>query len=306
MKIIKNSPAFSLVELSIAILVISILIAATTQGSRLFHQVQVSSGATLTESFDVNSIKDLAVWFDANDQKTLKTSAFADITTTSYGNIDNNNLISAWQDKNPQPSRKIEALTVDDDSRPTYLKKGIKNMPALEFSGSQILLSASQAPISAGDDTYSLIAVWQQGDSDTNADYIMQQGIVATHTMASIHAHNSGSTQLVGFVGYGNSYYQTALHKSKPYISIIVVNNNNSNNITLYNSNLSGTIGASDNGAASLNVSSAGFAIGARTNETAYFTGKIAEILIYDRNLKASEIKSINSYLSKKYKIALN
>ena len=59
----KQNRAFSLVELSIVILVIGIVIAGVTQTSRLIGQMKLSSARTLSQSSDVNGIKDLILIF---------------------------------------------------------------------------------------------------------------------------------------------------------------------------------------------------------------------------------------------------
>ena len=63
-----KSLAFSLIELSIVILIIGILIAGVTQGSRLVRESRVKTAQTLTQSSDVSSIKDLVLWLDATKE----------------------------------------------------------------------------------------------------------------------------------------------------------------------------------------------------------------------------------------------
>ena len=52
----KKSRAFSLLELSIVILIIGILIAGVTQASRLVAQAKISAAQTQTQSSPVHSI----------------------------------------------------------------------------------------------------------------------------------------------------------------------------------------------------------------------------------------------------------
>lgn len=94
----KRNSAFSLIELSIVILVIGILIAGITQSSRLVKQVRIRTAQTLTQSSPVNSIKDLAVWFEPTME-----SSFADSETQ------NNSTITNWYDINSHSSIKNNA-----------------------------------------------------------------------------------------------------------------------------------------------------------------------------------------------------
>jgi prepilin-type N-terminal cleavage/methylation domain-containing protein len=97
---IKKTLAFSLIELSIVILIVGILIAGVTQGSRLVKESKLKTAISITSSSDVNSIPDLVMWLDATNEENLKTSAFSDIATTNYGNIEDDDPISAWKDGN--------------------------------------------------------------------------------------------------------------------------------------------------------------------------------------------------------------
>jgi prepilin-type N-terminal cleavage/methylation domain-containing protein len=56
-----QSKAFSLIELSIVILIIGILIAGVTQGSRLVRESKITTAVTLTQSAPIASVKDLVL-----------------------------------------------------------------------------------------------------------------------------------------------------------------------------------------------------------------------------------------------------
>jgi prepilin-type N-terminal cleavage/methylation domain-containing protein len=64
-----KSSGFSLIELSIVILIIGILIAGVTQGSRLVKQSKVKTAKTLTQSSDAIGINDMVLWLDATNEK---------------------------------------------------------------------------------------------------------------------------------------------------------------------------------------------------------------------------------------------
>ncbi len=54
--------AFSLIELSIVILVVGILITGVIQGSNMVKKSQLQSARNLTTSSPVSGIKDLMLW----------------------------------------------------------------------------------------------------------------------------------------------------------------------------------------------------------------------------------------------------
>ena len=79
--------AFSLIELSIVLLIIGILIAGVTQSSRLIEQFKLTSARSKTKSSPVNSITGLSMW--------LETTA---IESFLENESENQATVSAWND----------------------------------------------------------------------------------------------------------------------------------------------------------------------------------------------------------------
>gem|GEM_PF-702917 len=118
--------AFSLIELSVVVLIIGILIAGITQSSRLVRAMKLNTARSLTRSSDVNSIRNLTAWFDATAEgvfssscntastNTDLTSARVFNTNTSNGNPsvttpssayimpEHRQVVRLWKDSNPQ------------------------------------------------------------------------------------------------------------------------------------------------------------------------------------------------------------
>ena len=78
--------AFSLIELSIVILIISILVAGVTQSSRLVRMMRLSSAVQITNSSDVNSINDIVFWLEPTKDFAfgVGTNASFDFNTNIY------------------------------------------------------------------------------------------------------------------------------------------------------------------------------------------------------------------------------
>ena len=111
----KNKKAFSLIELSIVILIIGIIVAGVTQSSRLVRQFKLSSARTLTQSSPVASIKDLGAWFETTSTDSIKDSEADDsaaLTTPSY--------VTTWRDINPTSSIKRNATYVASSGASNY------------------------------------------------------------------------------------------------------------------------------------------------------------------------------------------
>ena len=125
----KINKAFSLIELSIVILIVGILVAGVTQSSRLISRMKLFSAQSATISSDVASIPNLTMW--------LETSLDNSITNSAGSlQLDDNNSISSWNDINPQSSNKINVTQTNASIQPTYKANGINGFPSINFNGS--------------------------------------------------------------------------------------------------------------------------------------------------------------------------
>ncbi|MFM2200772.1 MAG: hypothetical protein RL769_827, partial [Pseudomonadota bacterium] len=67
----KSPKAFSLIELSIVILIIGILVAGVTQSSRLVKRIRLLTAQNITNSSPVPTIKDLALWYESTLERSF-------------------------------------------------------------------------------------------------------------------------------------------------------------------------------------------------------------------------------------------
>lgn len=301
----KKPSAFSLIELSVVILIIGILIAGVTQGSRLIKQFKLSSASSLTRSSSISSIPNLTLW--------LETTLEESVTSATNGiSPSNNDTISNWNDLNPQTvdSKKIVVSQGTAASQPLYIANGIGGLPSIYFDGVNDFLktaTGANVPIGAGDDTYTMITVWKYDSNAANGNRsVIYEGDAAASTNKTAVLYIS-STNTAGFVGANNNYFPTNVTKGTSYITTMRINSTvSTNNISLFFNSKSADNGTSGS-PSSLDIDGSSFEIGAALSGTGLqFQGLISEIIIFDRNLKNSEITEIQDYLSKKYSIALN
>ena len=121
----KKNSAFSLIEISIVILVIGILIAGITQSTRLVKESGLMSARSLTQSSPVAGIKDLMSWHETS----LKTSFDSD------AQIDGS-TIATWYDNGKQSTTQNSAIQGTISLRPLfkeYIFDGA--IPAVRFDG---------------------------------------------------------------------------------------------------------------------------------------------------------------------------
>ncbi len=115
---------FSLIELSVVILVIGILVIGVTQGSRIISAAKLKSARALISSAPVNSTSNLILCLETTSDKSFDAG------------LGNGNQITTWYDLNPQSVTKNNATQITDNSyRLIYTNNLINGLPALRFDG---------------------------------------------------------------------------------------------------------------------------------------------------------------------------
>ncbi len=289
--------AFSLIELSIVVLIIGILIAGVTQGSRLVRQSRIAVARSLTQNASVLSMPGMAAWFETTN----------DISITSATNgrtPEDSDLISSWNDINMQSVNQI-IVSSAGALRPTYTISGINNLPSIKFSGAQYLFSSFAAggiiPLDAGSTDFTYIAVWKSYSAATS-------DIFDQNSTTQINGARAGLITVAGtygFCGESNDFLGTASYSAnKTMASIMTVSATSSSvsTVKIYDniSTYTGTIGPTTS------LSNSLFYVGAKaSNQSEKFNGLISEIIIFKRALKPTEVADVKSYLAKKYGIVI-
>jgi prepilin-type N-terminal cleavage/methylation domain-containing protein len=117
--------AFSLIELSIVILIIGILIAGITQSSRLLSKSQLQSAQILTKSSPVSSIKDLSLWLEPTLPESFGSTELPD----------DSSAVASWHDINAQAANKNDATQETSANQPLFISKCINGLPCVRFNG---------------------------------------------------------------------------------------------------------------------------------------------------------------------------
>jgi len=120
----KYNKAFSLIELSIVILVIGVLIAGVMEGRKMISKAKLSAARSLTKSSPVASIKDLQLWLEPTMEESF--------ISTQANEGDN---ISQWNDINPQTNSKYFALKTATSAAQYSEISPIGSLPSIKFDG---------------------------------------------------------------------------------------------------------------------------------------------------------------------------
>jgi prepilin-type N-terminal cleavage/methylation domain-containing protein len=296
--------AFSLIELSIVILIIGILVAGVTSSSRLLKQMKLTSARSMTLSSPVSSITQLVAWFETSLDSSFDTS------------LSNNDKVAKWIDINPQSSYKYQFVSTDPTYQPTYSDSGINGLPSLIFNTSHMFLYNFQ--IGAN---YTFFYVFSASSIHPNgstmiyiADFSLAGGILfeiqpsagawlgfnrrmrALHRAFGNTPENDNYANSNGIVNDGKDYvfaYNRNFRTNKTNFYTNGVDMTETN--TAYTS---ATVPA-------LNSANLSIFMGnlSPTNFGRPFLGKLSELIIFDKSLNAEELTAVNNYLLKKYNI---
>ena len=279
----KPKLAFSLIELSIVILVIGILVTGITQGSRIISSSRLTTANSLSKSSPVASMDKLLMWYDATSKDSY----------VNFDSIKSGDTITALKDSNPQSTNKND-LT----GTASYLENAINGLPAIDFNGSTQSFDSLTANSASG--SAAIIAVLNADDVTTLSGIVTSYGAWA---VGSIHfnAYNGRFESAVN-PGGGSKFITPTVQTAKPYIITIICDP--SGKISGYVNSVAATpYTDAGNVAINLKISIGKWFDGA--SNTRFFNGKIGEVMIFNRAVKDNERTAVEDYLSRKWSIAL-
>ena len=287
----KIRQGFSLIELSIVILIVGILIAGVTTSSRLVKRMKITTAQNITQSSPVPSIKDLSVWYETTMDGSLLDIEKSDGTP-----------ITIWYDGNLQSSFKYDFKQATLANQPKYSDGIINNLPAIRFDGVDDCMVANSVGFSGKGMTAFLVGQRVAFGGYTRVGMLAGLG-------PSPQNDDSASGSFVAFADFGTVFTSgTNLRNGPnsphpgngtPYIMGDVFTG--LTNTMYYNGSPSTEISQ----VTSFLVDSLRVGCNYFNTNTAFHNGFIAEIIIYSRGLNTEERKSVEAYLSKKYAIKL-
>ncbi len=287
--------AFSLVELSIVILVIGLLVAGVTQGSKLLRKFNLVAAQNKSKKSPVNIIKGLTVWLDATSASSL-----------DLANLSDGDSISNWNDVTPIKTSNQKINLVDAGNKPVLDVSGINGLPSIYFndsSGSQHLqrLNTKGNEIFSQDEiTMFLVQKYIGGSAAFNVLWHPEAG---GNTRFSIHAlwwRDRSVYFDFSNICCSNGRISTSAYNSQIAEKEVILTFHKKGNNAYVNLNGS-TIVQSINKPGKITSQAAGpFRVGVN------MIGYIGELIIFKKGLSAGEVSKIEKYLSDKWGIALS
>jgi prepilin-type N-terminal cleavage/methylation domain-containing protein len=303
MKNSNRKSAFSLVEISIVIIIIGILVAGVTQSSRLLTQAKLSSAKSMTQSSPVASIKGISIWIDSISDASFQSN-----------DLDDGTAITTWNDINPQT---ITKANLTPSGGPVYKTNIINGLPAVLFDGTDDF--ASTANFSNISSASTVFAVVKLPSTALAAKTIFSKR-PATGTSTNIEFGTTAATGWAYSDGGASSYNPTASSSptaaSGAYVVSVVYNSSsadsssstatgihffqNGSTVPFTTNHFATTSSPNASVPENLFVGKSGL-----TATPAFFSGHIGELIVFDRALKKEERQAIESYLGKKWGIAM-
>lgn len=147
-----NRSAFTLIELSIVLIIIGLLASGVIAGKLLIDKAKLASARAATKSSVVPQIENLVLWLDAASEESLRDN--------NDNIIENDGVdVKTWSNINPQRGSKNDATQTDPDDQPTYRTSAFNGLPTLEFDGSEDWLDLSDSLINPQYESITLFVV---------------------------------------------------------------------------------------------------------------------------------------------------
>jgi len=279
----KKKSAFSLIEVSIVIVIIGLLIFGVIGSKHLVAKSRLSTARSLTNSSPISSVRDNALWLESS----LDELAFSDNPEASDGDS-----LSSWKD-NSYNQNKSTITAVG--TGPTYANT-INNVQAVQFAGSasNYLQISDAAFLNNTDYT---IFVLEKREANSSDNYFIGDGTdtTANQTLilgystdaAPIHSQGTGNNYTAGLESYLS-------YSGKPRLFTFMSSSTNGKKMYI-----NGVLAAEDVDTTQLSGITT-LPIGMSYN------GEIGEIAIFTRALKAVERIEIEDYMGKKWNNKVN
>lgn len=281
--------AFTLVELSVVITILAVMIIGVTSTKLMIRKARLTNAQSLTQKSIINDINmDLVAWYETS----LESSFLASEIKNDASNI------STWKDNNINAINKNDATNSTVASQPKYYQNAFyDSIPGIRFDGTDDFLNFNCNKIAKS--SYTIFVVEQRRSNKSVNMFIGGSSIANNETIHLGYKYNTTLTQ--DHYSNGLDATVTGYNSVEPKLFTFVYNFNIGKQITI---NGKTTVVANPTQSSPLlkcnNVALGKYA-------TSYFyTGDLAEIIMFKRSLKTEEIEAIENYLGSKYGISVS
>lgn len=307
--LIKNkfNKAFSMIELSIIVIIIGILIAAVSAGQDLYYKSKISAAESITKTFGSLNMPGLKFWINTTMPNSFNGSENAPR---------DGDTITSWESTDYSGLNGIKSLTAN--GTPKYVEDGIGGLPSVQFitSATDYFVLNSPEIIESGDKAFSFVVVWKPdfkspnpgahysviyyGPTSTagNNEKMIDYWIYSTYDSMAISEHTGGHCATPGQhkIVFSEGTEQYTIASLTPSVTKVYTNLSNPSG------DCAGLFDGSLGIGSGIAESSMVFRIGLGHNTyNGGYDGLISELMIFDRPLGTDDVELIRDYFQKKY-----
>lgn len=280
-----SNKAYSLIEISIVITIITVLIVGAFNGMEMVRKAKLVNAQSLTEQSIVPKIPNLMTWYETSLARSF-----------SENQRENNAKISVWNDINPNSEYANNATQSTDANRPIYIANRFNDaIPGIFFDGNDFLNYNGAKLVNSG---YSVFIVEKRMAGNDLATMIGGATTAPNSNLILAYRSNTIITQ----AHYANDIDIAVPGYSSPITRIHSFFYNRSYGKKYWLNggiNPDGANASQTSGLVAYDNAWIGRYIGY------FFYGDIAEIIFYNRSLKTEERVAVEDYLSKKYNVVI-
>ncbi|MDA0902034.1 MAG: prepilin-type N-terminal cleavage/methylation domain-containing protein [Proteobacteria bacterium] len=289
----KTKTAFSLLEMSVVLVVIAVLFGAVYQVRSVIHTSRLTAARSLTVNSPVAEISGLSLWLESTME-----DSFDD-----YDALNDGDAISTWYDLNPQSAVSHDFTAVN---APTYVKTSsiANNLPVMQFDGSNDYMQNTSFQDLIGVNDYIIFLVMSNDITSTNGIILIND--TGTNAGAGIYVETSTSYRFLHRMPYGSSGGDSLSVGSVSTNGLKILRFERSLTDSTQEIFLNGTsIGSMATSSVALGSGGGNFILGTLSLGVRQFDGNIAEIIIYKRSLSTNQKNDVENYLSQKWGIEI-
>lgn len=287
--------AFSLVEISVVMVIIGLLVTGIIGGQALMNYGTMSKARALTNSAPVSAIEGVQLWLETTSKK-----SFATQKADSNTEVVEDTGITTWSDINPQGLAKKNATQPGTPGiKPTYKTSSINGLPTMRFNGVDQYFILPDGTVPPGNEPYTVFIV-SRLSSGTAGALISAGDTPANNALRLVY-----TTSIAHDIWVSNDLAANSFAHNITQAHIFTFRYNNATGVGrhIY---VDGNIASSGNTNVNRATLSTGNRIGAMIDsgsETLFLNGDIGEIIVYNVALDNIDRASIENYLGQKWGI---
>ncbi len=292
-----NKKAFTIIEISVVILVISVMIVGVMTSKSMVTKSRLANAQSLTQQSYVNEIsEDLIAWYETSLEGSFNASEIKN----------DGSFITAWKDSNKSVVTKNNATVttpLNTANQPILVQNVFYNsIPGLRFSGDQYL---NFNGTKFAKNSYTIFVV-EQRSSNKSENYFIGGTGSSLNSNLSLGYENNTSILFSHYPSESPTFnrYISSYKPQTPIIHTFLFNNTIGKKHSINGGSIFINTPAQTTSITSFNLAMIGAYNPSGTLKT--YVGDLAEIIMFKRSLKTEEIEAIESYLGSKYGIPVS